>query len=907
MAIRSVNVKVGANVSGYMSGFRQMTATTRDFQKELAETAAKGKGDLDAVANGATAAGVAIGAAVAGVVASGANFEDAMAQVNAVSGATAEEFEALRQTALEMGSTTAFSASEAAAATEELAKAGLSAADITGGALAGSLALASAGGLGLAEASSIAAASMSQFSLEASQVNSVADTLAGAANTSNTNVSELGQALKNVGTVANQSGLSMQETVGILSAMADNALTGAEAGTALRTTLLRLTAPTDVAKQEMERLGIEVFDASGKAKSATEIISELEGGLAGMTQEQQAATLQVLFGAEAMAGANIILKEGADGIGEYIDQVSQQGAAADTAAKRLDSLKGDVTLLTSALEGLTIQSSGGATEGLRILTQTATALIGQLNAIPAPILGSITVLGALTAAGLLLMGAAIRIRGKIAEMNAQLAATGPAGTKAAGAISRVGHAAARPVAVLGGLQAASALLSATLGEQLNPQIDAAALGLERWAEKGDAAGEIARIMGDDMDMLGQSLESAADTGFTRGVASFTEGLVPALQEVDDSLAASTERIQAMDSAMAQLHGQNPQAAAEAFAMVAEEAEAQGISMERLKEIFPEYQAAIETGTQATQEQIEPIQEASGAQSVLAEQMNLTGEEAIEAADAFSELHDRVMALIDTAFAAAEAERNVEASIDAVTEAAEENGATLDRSTEAGRANEQAIEDLVSDMAALAIATAEETGSADAANEVLEEQKQRLREVLEAAGYTEGQIQEYIDVLDQVPSQIDTTVNANLNIHTTEHLNRIITEEFGGNASQVFRYGGIRAQSGLLNEAGVFGAVSPGRIMFAETGTGGEAFVPRFGRRDRSLSILDQAASWYGAQVVPEGRQFRSARPVSVAAENGRGRRFGATVVEHQEVAVHAHSDMFGYRQVMDELAYRSAS
>lgn len=905
MTIRSVSVKVGAQVGDYMSGFGRMIATTKDFQKEIAETAAKGKGDLDAVANGAIVAGTAIGAAVAGVVASGANFEDAMAQVNAVSGATAEEFEALTQTAIELGSSTSFSATEAANATEELAKAGLSAADITGGALAGALALASAGGLGLSEAASIAAASMSQFNLEASQMNSVADTLSGAANNSNTTVSELGQALKNVGTVASQSGFTLQETTGILSAMADNALTGAEAGTALRTTILRLTAPTDVAKQEMQRLGIEVFDAAGQAKSATEIIGELEGGLAGMTQEQQAATLQVLFGAEAMAGANIILKEGADGIGAYIDQVSEQGAAADTAAKRLDSLKGDVTLLTSALEGLTIESSGGATAGLRVLTQTATELIGQINDIPGPVLSTVTVLGALTAAGLLVFGMAIRVRGKVSEMNAQLAATGPAGAAAASGISKAARPAARAIGILGGLQAASALLSATLGENLNPQVDAAALGLERWAEGGNAAGEVARIMGDDMSKLGQSLESAADTGGTRFTAALVEGLVPATQEFDDSLAASTERVQAMDSALAQLQASNPEAAAEAFSKIAAEAEAQGISMERLNEIFPEYQAALETTRGSTGDADETTQGMTAATEVLGEQLGLTEEAALQAADGFSDLTDRVNALIDAAFALEGAERAVEAGIDDVTEAAEENGATLDRTTEAGRANEEAIEDLVADMADLALTTAEETGSAAAANDVLEEQKERLRDVLEQAGYTEAEIQDYIDVLDRIPAEIQTTVEANVHFSTSGQ------NFMGTNMAMPRAEGGItyHAQQGLLRNAEVFTTRAPARFAFAEPSTGGEAFIPRRGDQARSMRILSEAASWYGAEVVPEGRQFRGSRPVAVTSETGpaKGRRYGATVVEHQEVAVHAHNDMFGYRQVMDELAWHGAS
>jgi hypothetical protein len=171
--------------------------------------------------------------------------------------------------------------------------------------------------------------------------------------------------------------------------------------------------------------------------------------------------------------------------------------------------------------------------------------------------------------------------------------------------------------------------------------------------------------------------------------------------------------------------------------------------------------------------------ASGEALHLAETLGVTTEAAQATSDQFEELDQRVRALIDSAFALSGAERDVEAGLDAVTEKLEENGATTNRNTEAGRANEQAIEDQIAAIAQLAVTTAEQTGSAEEANAVLSEQRSRLENVMRAAGFTEDQIDDYTDALDDVPGLIETTVDANFNVNITrtERINRLINEGF----------------------------------------------------------------------------------------------------------------------------------
>ncbi|WP_155830247.1 phage tail tape measure protein [Glycomyces tenuis] len=886
MSIRSVSVNVKANIRQYTAAMTDMARTTRSFREELAATAAKGQGDLDAVANGAIAFGAALGGALAIGVAQAVEFDHAMAQVNAVSGATAAEFQDLRQSAIDMGASTAFSATEAANATEELAKAGLSAAQITGGALAGALNLAAAGGVGLAEAATIAANTLNQFNLEASQMTSVADTLAGSANASSTDVTGLGESLKNVGTVAAQAGFTVEETVGILSAFGDNALVGAEAGTALRTVLLRLMAPTGAAKEEMDRLGISIFDANGETLSAVEIVQQLEHGLSGLSVEQRTAALNTIFGAEAIAGANIILAEGSASINNYIGKVSEQGVAADTAAKRMDSLKGDVDMLTSALEGLAIESSGGVSSALRVLVQAGTDLIDTFNSIPAPVTSTVAVIGMLVAGGLLLSGMAVRARDKLAEMNAQLTAMGPAGARAATVLGKVTRAGIVVGTTFAGLQLASAALSAMMQNNLNPQIDAFAVGIERWATEGKAAGEVARIMGDDMSMLGDSLLWASESeqgSIAGGVGKFKEAVLPFLKEFDGSVAKSTERIQAMDSALATLHGENPEAAADAFSMIAAEAEKQGLSMEQLQAIFPEYQAALETTTAKTEEATEAVNPYADQLQILADHFDLTGESAEQAvADMIAAWTEGATAFIDMLSvyneALAELDEGQKVTAESFIQglrdqvaaqqewadnmtylAGEVPAAMLD---ELARMGPEGAE-MVALMASMTDAELQEVVElwgqrGDAAGQEI------VDGILEG---TEGSIQGANDLQNVIDSLHGTTITI-----TTRQVQQFIYQEHGLGASElVNRWGGVyHAREGLLRNAQVFSAMSPARYAFAEPGTGGEAFIPKRGKHARSMAILSEAASWYGAEVVPAGQQWRSARPIPISSSASGG-------------------------------------
>jgi TP901 family phage tail tape measure protein len=283
-----------------------------------------------------------------------ADFEEAMSKVQAISGATGEELEKLRNQAREMGETTRFSATEAASAQEFLAMAGFETNQILG-AMPGLLDLAAASSMDLGNAADITSNIMSAFNLEAEEAGRVADVLAKGASTANTNVEQLGGAMKYVAPIGSSLGLEIEELTAAIGFMSDAGIQGEQAGRQLRQGLLRLASPTGAAADLIEDLSINVFDADGNMKDLDKVVGELSRGLDGMDSKTRAAALSTLFGAESTAGWTVLLDKGEDALKEYTGELENaEGAAKSMADIMNDNTNGALREFQSSLEGLGI-------------------------------------------------------------------------------------------------------------------------------------------------------------------------------------------------------------------------------------------------------------------------------------------------------------------------------------------------------------------------------------------------------------------------------------------------------------------------------------------------------------------------------------------------------------------------
>ena len=315
------------------------------------------------------------------MVSVGSSFEASMSQVAATMGITsaAEEFETLSAAAKEMGEATKFSASQAGEALNYLALAGYDAEKAVN-ALPTVLNVAAAGGMELAAASDMVTDAMSALGLETSQMSDFSDKLAVTAQKSNTSVSQLGEAILTVGGTAKNLAGGVTEMNSVLGILADNGIKGAEGGTALRNIILSLTAPTSTAAEAIDNLGVAVFDNQGKMRSLQDIIYDLNDALSTMTDADKSQALSEIFNKVDLKSVNALLgtsMERFDELSGYIDNCS--GAAADMAKTMDDNLKGDLTIMQSALEGLGIAAYEKFQTPMRNAVQSVTADIGTLS------------------------------------------------------------------------------------------------------------------------------------------------------------------------------------------------------------------------------------------------------------------------------------------------------------------------------------------------------------------------------------------------------------------------------------------------------------------------------------------------------------------------------------------------
>jgi TP901 family phage tail tape measure protein len=385
-----------------------------------------------------------------------ADFERAMSGVGAATMASSGQMDELRAAALKMGADTMYSATEAANAETELAKAGVSVKDILGGGLKGALDLAAAGQLDVASAANIAATSLQQFHLTGSQTSHVADLLSAGAGKAMGSVTDLAGALKYVGPVAAQMGVSIDQATGTLALFAQQGVVGEQAGTSLRGVISALVSPSTQASNEMAALGINVFDATGHFVGLDGVAGQLQKSMGGLTEKQRSNALGLIFGNEQLTAARILYSAGAQGVQDWTSKVNDSGYAARQAAKLTDNLTGDIERLGGSLSTVLIEGGSGANGVLRFLTQTATGAVNAFGDLPGPLAAVGTGLLGIVGTGTLLLGVLGTVIPRIQEARAALVGMGDGGVRAnaaLGVIGKVGAVAAASAVAVGLLSA----------------------------------------------------------------------------------------------------------------------------------------------------------------------------------------------------------------------------------------------------------------------------------------------------------------------------------------------------------------------------------------------------------------------------------------------------------------------
>ena len=358
----------------------------------------KGISALGGIASkGLTASTVAISAVSAALstcagyaIKVGSDFEAGMSNVEAISSASAQSvttasgemvdgLTALTEKAKEMGATTKFSATESSQALNYMAMAGWDAQAMYDG-LAGIMTLAAASGEDLATTSDIVTDALTAFGMQASESGHFADVLAQVSASANTNVGLLGETFKYVAPLCGTMGYSAEDASIAIGLMANSGIKGSQAGTALKTAIANMAAPTKAMAAQMAALGIEITNSDGSSKSLMEVMQNLRTSFDDLSESEQAAAASTIFGKESMSGMLAVINASDEDFAKLTESIYNcDGAAEQMAATMQDNLQGQITILKSGVEGLGIAVYEKLQEPLKNLAVKGQEYIGQLT------------------------------------------------------------------------------------------------------------------------------------------------------------------------------------------------------------------------------------------------------------------------------------------------------------------------------------------------------------------------------------------------------------------------------------------------------------------------------------------------------------------------------------------------
>lgn len=308
------------------------------------------------------------------------DFEAAMSQVQATSGADVDEMERLTKKAEEMGATAKFTASDSAEAMNYMAMAGWKTEDMLDG-ITGIMNLAAAANEDLGTTSDIVTDALTAFGLSASDSGHFADVLAQASANANTNVSMLGESFKYVAPVAGAMKYSVEDVSLALGLMANASVKGSQAGTSLKTSIANMAAPTDKMQGAMDKYGISLTKRNGEMKSFKEVLDMLRANLGGLSETEQTAAASTIFGKEAMAGMLAIINASTEDYEKLTQAIyNADGATEKMANTQLDNLSGSITLLQSAVDGVKISFGKRLNPYVRSVAEGLTAAMPDIEA-----------------------------------------------------------------------------------------------------------------------------------------------------------------------------------------------------------------------------------------------------------------------------------------------------------------------------------------------------------------------------------------------------------------------------------------------------------------------------------------------------------------------------------------------
>lgn len=793
----------------------------------------------EAAALGATMgiAGLAVVAGVGLAVKSFADFDKQMSAVSAQGGDAKARLGELRAEALRAGADTQYSASEAAGGITELIKAGLTAGDVLTGGLDGALALAASGQMDVASAAEATATALNEFGLEGNQASHVADLLAAGANLASGGVSDMSMALSQSGLVAHQTGLSIDETVASLTLFAKAGLMGSDAGTSLKTMLMRLTPQSAEAQKQFDKLGISAYDSQGNFVGLAKFAGQLKDKLSDYSPEARNAALATMFGSDAVRAASILYEAGADGVQKMTDAVNQQGFAQRQAAELTNNLSGDLERLGGSLDTVFIQSGSGANSALRQMAQSGEALVNAIGQIPGPLLSVATILlgsGGLAVAG---VGGMVKLGSTVLDARDNFRALGVSAKTAKLAVGGVGTA----IAV--------GTIALSMWAEAQAEADASA---ERFASTMVVVGDHVQHTDATLKEVGTSLatDKTGWFGYGESVSAVAEKAGLSMADLQGYITGNADAITKVQDAQGKLAEDKRMDGAftwlgplgGAWANLDTQSVNLVGSLDKIKQGLSEGERVALAKAQADR----AAALGSDTYSEALEKSNALGE---QGTDILKEFAQQQFEAANAALKASGLEIGWQAALDDTTAAIKKNGKAartaagdLDLNTAKGRANKQALDQLAAASIARVQSMEEEGASETDIRKKMERTRQQFIKNAIAAGMTETAANALADSYKLIPGKIETnfevSIKARVNAarmaagHGLTKADGGVLEHVMGMLVDRFASGGMWGQPQVRPFQGAAG------VQWGEQGSGPwEAFIsgaPQ--KRDRSIAV-----------------------------------------------------------------------
>jgi TP901 family phage tail tape measure protein len=885
---RDLIYRMTADPEGFKKGMRAAGKDSRLFYKELKALEEQQQAVDDVTtATGATLLGfgAAAGAGLALAAKAAISWESAWAGVTKVVDGSPEQLAALESELRGLATTLPQTHAEIAGVAEAAGQLGIARKDIAAF-TSTMVAMGVSTDLSSQDAATSMARLMNIMQTAPDDVNRLGSAIVGLGNAGASTESEIVEMALRLAGAGHTVGMTEADVLGLSSALASVGIEAEAGGSAFSTAMIKIEEAVNEGGESLDTF------ASVAGMSAQEFATKwgqdpagaIDAFVQGLGRMQ--ARGQDVFGVlESLGLSEIRLRDALlrlAGAGDLLTESLQGGNAAwdensalmEEAARRYGTTEAQLGIAKNQLTDLGIQLGDTLLPIINDFLQSGRGFFAWFNELSPAIKEAIVQFGlAATAIGIM-GGAALIAAPRMAALSVSLLQMGGAGAKAAGtALAGVSR-------ILGGpwgaaIGVGTAIIGKFAMEQAKAKGRVEDLSNSLDAQTGAVTDNTRVLIANELQQRGL-IDTAKSLGIgISTLVSAIEGDPAAMEAVNNAIARRREELIELagtsDSNLTEID-------AERAALTALQEGMSGLSGET-QEAIDKKQEQIELQEGATQ----ATKEESGANQVLAETLGIAADGASAAADAFGDLDEKVRALIDSAFALNGAQRDVEEGIDNITEKLQENGATIDRNTEAGRENEQAIEDQVAAIASLALTTAEQTGSAEEANAVLAEQRNRLHDVLKAAGFTEAQIDSYIGVLDNVPGEIETAISTpglSNAINRAQYLDRWL-DSIDRTVTISFQYENFMPRGGVAipkKDGGIVGYADGGLPSFPDGGM----FSGRGGPRDdANLVAISDGEFIVNARDTARHRALLEAinsgrLPLSGTTRPAIGRRFSSS-------------------------------